>query len=93
MYLTFLGISHHSVETRIELDFVIQLSDNVYPVEAKAEENVKAKPMKIFIENNHNLKGIRLSMNNYENLSWIENIPLYAFREHLNGRFNSASKI
>lgn len=80
-------VCYHSVErSRIELDFVIQLSDNVYPVEVKAEENVKAKSMKLFIENNPHLKGIRLSMRNYESQSWIENIPLFAFREYLSGR-------
>lgn len=87
MATTGIPVYYHSVErSRIELDFVIQLNDNVYPVEVKAEENVKAKSMRIFIENNPNLKGIRLSMKNYENQSWIENIPLYAFREYLNGR-------
>lgn len=69
-----------------ELDFVIPLSDNVYPVEVKAEENVKAKSMKVFIDNNPHLKGIRLSMKNYEGQSWIESIPLFAFREYLSER-------
>ncbi len=87
MATTGISVYYHSVErSRIELDFVIQLSDNVYPVEVKAEENVKAKSMKVFIKNNPDLKGIRLSMKNYENQSWIENVPLYAFREYLNGR-------
>jgi len=75
---------YHTVErSRIELDFVIQLTDNVYPVEVKAEENVKAKSMKVFIGNHPALKGIRLSMRNYENQPWLENIPLFAFREYL----------
>jgi len=78
---------YHTVEnSRIELDFVIQLSDNVYPVEVKAEENVKAKSMKVFIENHPDLKGIRLSMKNYESQSWLESIPLYAFRDYLKKR-------
>lgn len=82
---TAIPVYYHSVEkSRIELDFVIQLCDNVYPVEVKAEENVKAKSMKVFIEKNPHLKGIRLSMKNYEDQSWIENIPLFAFREYLN---------
>ena len=64
---TGIPVYYHSVESsRIELDFVIQLCDNVYPVEAKAEENVKAKSMKVFIENNPQLKGIRLSMKDYK---------------------------
>lgn len=88
---TGIPVYYHSVEkSRIELDFVIQLWDNVYPVEAKAEENVKAKSIKIFVENNPGLKGIRLSMKNYENQSWLENIPLYAFREYIGGRTNSS---
>ena len=87
-------IYYHSVEkSRIELDFVLQLRDNVYPVEVKAEANVKAKSMKTFVEKNPNLKGIRLSMMNYEKQSWLENIPLYAFREYLQGRANSSINI
>lgn len=84
---TNIPVYYHSVEkSRIELDFVIQLSDNVYPVEVKAEENVKAKSMKVFIESNPHLKGVRLSLKNYEKQSWIENIPLFAFLEYLSGR-------
>lgn len=86
---TGIPVYYHSVEkSRIELDFVIQLYDNVYPVEVKAEENAKAKSMKIFIERNPSLKGIRLSMKNYESQSWIESVPLYAFRGYLIRRTN-----
>lgn len=82
-------VYYHSVEnSRIELDFAIQLSDNVYPVEVKAEENVKAKSMKVFIANHPDLKGIRLSMKGYENQSWLESIPLFAFTEYLKQRAN-----
>lgn len=69
--------------SRIELDFVIQLSDNVYPLEVKAEENVKAKSLKLFIDSNPDLKAIRLSMKSYEEQTRIESIPLYAFRTYL----------
>ncbi len=78
---------YHTVEqSRIELDFVIQLSDNVYPVEVKAEENVKAKSMKVFIDSHPQLSGIRFSMKDYIKQSWIENIPLYAFFSYLKER-------
>ena len=81
---TEIPVFYHTVEkSRIELDFVIQLEDNVYPMEVKAEENVKAKSMKTFIENNPELTGIRLSMKNHETQPWLENIPLYAFRDYL----------
>lgn len=82
-----LPVYYHTVErSRIELDFVIQLTDNVYPVEVKAEENVKAKSMKVFVDNHPGLKGMRLSMRNYENQTWLENIPLYAFVDYLKKR-------
>lgn len=81
---TSIPVYYHTVEkSRIELDFVVQLSDNVYPLEVKAEENVKAKSLKLFVENHPDLTGIRLSMRNYESQSWVENIPLYAFCEYL----------
>lgn len=84
---TGIPVYYHSVEkSRIGLDFVIQLNDNVYPVEVKAEENVRAKSIKIFIENNPGLKGIRLSMKNHEDQPWLENIPLYAFRDYVEQR-------
>ena len=85
---TGIPVYYHTVEkSRIELDFVIQLNDNVYPLEVKAEENVKAKSMKMFIDNHTELKGIRLSMKGYENQSWLENIPLYAFRDYLKQKY------
>ena len=39
--------------------------------------------LKTFIENNPELTGIRLSMKNHETQPWLENIPLYAFRDYL----------
>ena len=56
------------------------------PIEVKAEENVKAKSMKVFIDSHPQLSGIRLSMKDYIKQSWIENIPLYAFPSYLNER-------
>ena len=67
---------YHTIEkSRIELDSVIQLSDNVYPVEVKAEENVRAKSLKLFLGNHPELKAIRLSMKNYELQPNLENSP------------------
>jgi len=68
------------------LAFVIQLSNNVYPLEVKAEENVKAKSMKVFVDTHPEVTGIRLSMKDYIDQSWLENIPLYAFCSYLNRR-------
>lgn len=61
-----------------EIDFLVQWHDKVIPVEVKAEENVKAKSLRIFIEKNPGLKGLRFSMLPKTDQGWMENIPLYA---------------
>lgn len=81
----------HSVEaSRIELDFVVQLGGKVFPVEVKAEENVRSKSLKTFIGKHPDLKALRLSMKGHVDQGWVECIPLYACREaflRLDGRF------
>lgn len=74
----------HSVESsRIELDFVVQIGNHVYPVEVKAEENLQSKSLKTFIQKNPDLRAIRISMKPHISQDWLECIPLYAFREEL----------
>lgn len=62
-----------------EIDFVIQTENRIIPVEVKAEENVRARSIKIYIDNHPDahLKGLRISMKGYVNQGWMENIPLY----------------
>lgn len=67
--------------SRIEMDYVVQMGTEVYPVEVKAEENVHAKSMKTFLARNPTLKGILLSMKPHSDSEQLERIPLYAFRE------------
>lgn len=64
--------------TPAELDFVIQLDDNVYPVEVKASTNVRGKSIAQFIKENPGKKGIRYSLLGYMDHDWITNYPLYA---------------
>lgn len=68
--------------SRIEIDFAIQIGNEVYPVEVKAETNLQSKSMKTYIAKHPNLKGIRLSMRPYISQEWLECVPLYAFREY-----------
>ena len=65
-------------DTEIEIDFAVQSEKRVIPVEAKAEENVKAKSLKTYIDEHPNLKGLRFSMKNYIDQGWMENVGLYA---------------
>ena len=75
-------VFYHSVESsRIELDFVVQLGTKAYPVEVKAEENVKSKSLRTFVEKNPSLRGLRLSMKPRFSQDWLECIPLYGFCE------------
>lgn len=60
-----------------EIDFIVQKGDEIIPIEAKAEENVKSKSLASFVKE-HNLKGVRCSMKPYIDQGWMENIPLYA---------------
>ena len=79
---TALPVFYHSAEdSRVELDFVVQIGSTVYPVEAKSEENLQSKSMKTFIQNHPDLRGIRLSMNPHISQDWLDCIPLYAFCE------------
>jgi predicted AAA+ superfamily ATPase len=61
-----------------EIDFIIQKDQEVLPIEVKAEENLKAKSLKVYTEKYNPKKAVRASMNFYRNESWLENIPLYA---------------
>lgn len=50
---------------------------NVYPIEVKAEENLKSKSLKTVYMENNNLHPIRFSMANYREQEWLTNVPLY----------------
>lgn len=70
-------------ESEVEIDFTVQTEKQVIPIEAKAEENVKAKSLKTYIGKHPNLKGLRLSMLNYIDQDRMENLPLYAIEGYL----------
>lgn len=66
--------------TPAEIDFVVQNDEAVYPIEVKAEDNVRAKSMATYISSHphDHLHGLRFSMKGYEQQSWMTNVPLYA---------------
>lgn len=67
-----------NTKTPSEIDFIIQDSQRVIPVEVKAEENVRARSLSQFIKDNPGLKGLRISMKGYVDQEWMENIPIIA---------------
>ncbi len=62
-----------------EIDMLVQTDERIIPVEVKAEENVKSKSLRGFIDDHasEHLKGLRCSMLPYKDQDWMENIPLY----------------
>lgn len=60
-----------------EIDFLLQYQNEVIPIEVKAEENLKSKSLKIFVEKYNSKNAIRTSMNKYREESWLTNIPLF----------------
>ena len=61
-----------------EVDFLIQSQNNIIPIEVKAEENLKSKSLKVFVEKYAPTTAIRASMSRFRAQDWLINIPLYA---------------
>ena len=60
-----------------EIDFIIQKGSQIVPIEVKAEENLKAKSLKVYCDKYQPAEAIRTSMSDYREQSWLTNIPLY----------------
>lgn len=69
---------YSSNDSTVEIDFIVQQEERIIPIEVKAEVNVKAKALRLFIEDNPSLHGLRLSMLGYQEQDWVVNKPLYA---------------
>ncbi|WP_439489697.1 ATP-binding protein [Algoriphagus sp.] len=61
-----------------EIDFLVQFSGQIIPIEVKAEENLKAKSLKLFCQKYKPTTAIRTSMSNFRKEDWLLNLPLYA---------------
>jgi predicted AAA+ superfamily ATPase len=60
-----------------EVDFILQKNQELIPIEVKAEENLKAKSLKVFEEKYHTKKATRISMSQHRTEDWLVNFPLY----------------
>jgi predicted AAA+ superfamily ATPase len=63
---------------RAEVDFLVQLSGQVVPIEVKAEENLKSKSLRVFYDKFRPQTVIRTSMSDFRKEDWMTNLPLYA---------------
>ncbi len=67
-----------SERSTAEVDFVIQHENNFIPVEVKAEENLKAKSLKVFTDTFTPALSVRTSMSDFRIKDQFMNLPLYA---------------
>jgi predicted AAA+ superfamily ATPase len=61
-----------------EIDFIFQNHNEIIPVEVKAEENLKSKSLKVFVDKFENKNAVRTSMSKFRTENWLTNFPLYA---------------
>lgn len=66
-----------------EVDFIIQSGKELYPLEVKAEENLKAKSLKVYTEKYAPPLAIRTSMSDFRKENRLVNLPLYAISQLL----------
>ena len=61
-----------------EIDFLVDMKDQVVPVEVKAETNLKSKSLKYYHERFRPPASVRISMADYKWDEWVLNLPLWA---------------
>ena len=67
-----------------EIDFLLQYSNEIIPVEVKAAENLQAKSLRSFCQKQNPKTAIRTSLSNYREENWMTNVPLYLIGEYFN---------
>lgn len=60
-----------------EVDFIVQASDKIIPVEVKAEENLQSKSLRVYAKKYSPEVAVRTSMSDYRDEGWLRNVPLY----------------
>ncbi|ETZ24593.1 hypothetical protein N824_13835 [Pedobacter sp. V48] len=64
-----------------EIDFLVQYEDNIIPIEVKAEENLRAKSLRNYVDKYDPKLAIRTSMSDFRREAWLSNLPLYAISQ------------
>ena len=77
----------------LEIDFLFQTEEHIFPIEVKANTNVRSRSLYLFVNEDfkeQKLIGLRFSLQPYIRQSWMENVPLYAIESVLeNGNANN----
>jgi predicted AAA+ superfamily ATPase len=64
-----------------EVDFIVQYKGKIIPLEVKAEENLRAKSLKVYHEKFSPKFSLRSSMSDFRAQKWLTNLPLYAISQ------------
>jgi len=70
-------------DSDLEVDFVVQHFGRALPIEVKAEENLRAKSLKMTAEKYKIPMSVRVSMSAYRQEPWLTNVPLYGIKSFL----------
>ena len=68
---------YQAKNSRLELDFVIQVEDHILPIEVKAGYSIKANSLTTLLKAKPELKAIRYSMLPYKEQGQLTCLPLY----------------
>lgn len=60
------------------VDFLVDNGQQVIPLEVKAEENLRAKSLRVYFDKYHPAMAVRTSMTDFKKEEWLINLPLYA---------------
>ena len=64
-------------KSRNEIDFLLQIKSNAIPIEVKAEENLRSKSLRAYVDKFEPAYAIRVSMGGYREQDWLINTPLW----------------
>ncbi|MGN0873560.1 MAG: ATP-binding protein [Akkermansia sp.] len=79
--------------SRLEIDFLTQIGEEILPLEVKAGVNVRSQSLKTFVDayRGEGLgRGIRFSLLGFREQDWVENIPLFAVRDEMKRKVDAS---
>ena len=76
--------------SRMEVDFLLQMENQIIPLEVKAEENLRSKSLRTYCEKYDPELAVRTSLSDYRRQDWMVNVPLYLLPSYIRNRTASA---
>lgn len=70
-------------QAKSEVDFLIQLNDQIVPIEVKSSDNLRSRSLRVYYDKFKPSTCIRTSLAGYQQQDWMQNIPLYGLQEWL----------